>query len=185
MTETSKKKAGGCLCGAVRYEVSGEPFTVIHCHCFSCRRHTGSPIVTFAGFKKGQVRFTMGERRIFESSPGVGRAFCGQCGTPLTWEADRGDLGPIVEFHISTFDDPNAFVPESHLHYDERIAWFDVADNLPRYHASEDDNGPFLRGPAIKAPPERKHRARRNGYLAGPPGHNAKARRLAANGSES
>jgi hypothetical protein len=152
MAETTEQVTGGCMCGAVRYEVIGDPFSVIHCHCLSCRRHTGAPVVTLAGFKQDQVRFTAGERRIYESSPGVGRAYCGQCGTPLTWEGDGGELGPIVEFHISTFDDPDVFVPQYHVHHDERIAWFDVADGLPRYHASEDDSEPYRRGPAIEGP---------------------------------
>ena len=152
MEETTEKVTGGCLCGAVRYETIGEHFSVIHCHCSSCRRHTGAPVVTLVGFKKDQVRFTKGERRIYESSPGVGRAFCGQCGTPLTWEGDGGDLGPLVELHISTFDDPSAFTPQSHLHHGERIAWFDVADALPRYHASDDNGEPYRRGPASEGP---------------------------------
>ncbi len=152
MAETTEQVTGGCMCGAVRYEVIGDPFSVIHCHCLSCRRHTGAPVVTLAGFKQDQVRFTAGERRIYESSPGVGRAYCGQCGTPLTWEGDGGELGPIVELHISTFDDPDVFVPQYHVHHDERIAWFDVADGLPRYHASEDDSEPYRRGPAIEGP---------------------------------
>ena len=147
---TDKASSGGCMCGAVRYEAVGEPFSVSHCHCHSCRRHTGAPVVTLAGFKKDQVRFTTGERRIYGSSPGVERAFCGQCGTPLTWEGDGGDLGPIIEIHISTFDDPDALVPQSHSYHDERIAWFDVADNLPRYRESGSSGEPYRRGPAIE-----------------------------------
>ncbi len=38
---------GGCMCGAVRYEAIGELLGVGHCHCASCRRHTGAPVVTF------------------------------------------------------------------------------------------------------------------------------------------
>ncbi len=57
----------------------------------------------------------------------------GCCGTPLTWEGDGGDLGPIVEFHLSTFDDPASLVPTAHAFYPERIPWFDIADSLPRY----------------------------------------------------
>ncbi len=152
MGDETTQATGGCMCGAVRYEVNGDPFSVLHCHCLSCRRHTGAPVVTLAGFKQDQIRFTTGDPRIYKSSPGVRRAFCGQCGTPLTWEGDGGDLGPIVELHISTFDDPNAFVPQGHVHHDERIAWFVVADALPRYHASDGDNKPYRLGPAIEGP---------------------------------
>ncbi len=100
------------MCGAVRYEAAGEPISVIHCHCLSCRRHTGAPVVTLVGLKKDRVRFTAGVRGLYQSSPGVGRGFCSQCGTPLTWEGDGGELGPLIEIHIGTLDDPSRFTPE-------------------------------------------------------------------------
>lgn len=138
---------GGCLCGAVRYEIEGEPFLVNHCHCRSCRRHTGGPVVTLAGFRSDQVRFSGVARKLFESSPGVHRAFCNHCGTPLSWEGDGGDLGPILEIHISTFDDPNSLRPTAHAFDAERIPWFDTADRLPRYAGFVDDHPPARQGP--------------------------------------
>jgi hypothetical protein len=53
----------------------------------------------------------------------------------------------IVELHISTLDDPNAFIPTNHLFYLEKIAWFDVADDLPRYHGFDSDSEVCCRGP--------------------------------------
>jgi hypothetical protein len=138
------KMTGGCMCGAVRYETTGPSFGVGHCHCRSCRKHNGAAVVTLAGFKVDQVTFSGDQRGIYQSSPGVGRAFCGKCGTPLTWEGDGGELGPILEFHISTFDNPEALVPTSHAFAPERISWFDVADNLPRFEGFPDE-GPVLR----------------------------------------
>ncbi len=147
------KLAGGCMCGAVRYEVTGESFGVNHCHCESCRKHNGAAVVTLAGFKADQVAFSGEARKIYASSPGVGRAFCGRCGTPLTWEGDGGELGPIFEFHISTFDDPNALVPTAHAFYPERIRWFDVADELPRYQDFPGDGPPQRHGPVADGLP--------------------------------
>jgi hypothetical protein len=136
------------MCAAVRYEVTGEPFLVSHCHCLSCRKHNGGPVVTLAGFKKGQVRFEGDERGIYESSAGVGRAFCGKCGTPLTWEGDGGEeLGFLFEFHLSTFDDPETLVPTGHAFYPERVSWFDIADSLPRFEGFVDDAPPLSHGP--------------------------------------
>jgi len=146
MTEVPEKTAGGCMCGAVRYEATGAPVSTMYCHCTSCRKHTGAPAVTLVGYKSDQVAFIKGERKIYESSPGVGRAFCGQCGTPLTWEGDGGELGPLVEFLISTLDNPDAFTPQGHLHHPERISWFDTADGLPRYR-EWDDEDPYLTAP--------------------------------------
>jgi hypothetical protein len=145
---TETKLSGGCMCGAVRYEVSGDPFLVSHCHCQSCRKHNGGPVVTLAGYLKDQVRFSGDQRSLYESSPGVGRAFCSKCGTPLTWEGDGGEeLGFIVEIHLSTFDDPEALKPTGHAFYPERISWFDIADSLPRYEGFVDMSPLISHGP--------------------------------------
>jgi hypothetical protein len=140
---------GGCMCGAVRYQVAGDSFDISHCHCLSCRKHNGGPVVTLAGFRADQVSWSGAERKIYESSPGVGRAFCIECGTPLTWEGDGGEgLGPIFEFHISTFDHPELMVPTAHTFARERIAWFDIADELPRYEGFSEDSSILHYGPA-------------------------------------
>ena len=155
MDGTDDVRAGGCMCGAVRYEVRGAPFWVGHCHCESCRKHTGAPLVTFVAFREEQVTFSKGARRIYESSPGVGRAFCGNCGTPLTWEGQgrQEGLGMIYEFHISTLDAPDEVRPENHVFYPERISWFDVADHLPRHRGMYYKTGVEQYGPTADGLP--------------------------------
>jgi len=152
MGEKTLPITGGCMCGAVRYETTGESVRVINCHCESCRKHTGAPSVTLAVHKVDQVEFSGDERKIYESSPGVGRAFCGNCGTPLTWETDLGDVGPICAVHISTFDNPDVLMPTAHSFYPERISWFDIADNLPRYEGFVVGGSLLRHGPAIAEP---------------------------------
>ncbi len=147
------KMTGGCMCGAVRYEITGDSFAVTHCHCHSCRKHNGAAVVTLAGFKASQVTFSGDERKIYESSPGAKRAFCGKCGTPLTWEGDSGELGPIFEFHISTFDNPDVLVPTAHAFEPERIPWLDIADNLPRYEGFAEDSPLLRHGPVSEGLP--------------------------------
>jgi hypothetical protein len=91
-------------------------------------------VVAFVVFTADQVEWLVGDRSLYESSPGVLRAFCRDCGTPLTWEGN--DAGSeLVEFHISTLDNPDEFPPNEHTHHDERISWFEVADKLPRHRA--------------------------------------------------
>ena len=146
--KNEKKMSGGCMCGAVRYEARGESFSIAHCHCHSCRKNNGGPVVTLAGYLKSQVTFSGKERSLYASSPAVLRAFCSNCGTPLTWEGDAGELGQVIELHISTFDDPEAMVPTCHAFYPERISWFDVADDLPRYEGFPEDSVVLCHGPA-------------------------------------
>ncbi len=56
-------------------------------------------------------------------------------------------MGPIVELHISTFDNPDALVPSPHAYYSERITWMDIADNLPRYEGFSEDSPLLRHGP--------------------------------------
>ena len=107
---SDERVVGGCKCGAVRYEAIGKPFVVAYCHCTDCRGFTGAPVVAWVAFETQNVRFNKGERKIYESSPGRDWGFCDQCGTSLTWEGNAFDRH-ITEFHISTLDKPEEFVP--------------------------------------------------------------------------
>jgi len=122
--------AGGhCLCGRLTFEAEGEPRWVSYCHCASCRRHAASPVTCFVNFNRDQVVFS-GERTTFDSSPGVTRSHCARCGTPIAYEtASRADE---IDLYLNAFDDPDAFEPQLHAHFDERIPWFDTRDDLPR-----------------------------------------------------
>lgn len=154
MGEETLPVTGGCLCGAVRYETTGESYKILNCHCQSCRGHTGAPMATLAVFKVDQVKFSGDERKIYESSPGVGRAFCAKCGTSLTWESRLGGLGPVCALHVSTSDNPDALQPIAHTFYSERISWFDVADNLPRYEGMSMNSSLLRHGPAMEKQPD-------------------------------
>ena len=142
----STKSTGRCLCGTVRFEVKGDPLWVAHCHCESCRRHTGCAVTTFVGFCKSALSYTHGTPGVYESSPGVRRRHCVHCGTPLSYEADRCD--DEVHLYISTLDDPARFPAQSHVFFAERIAWFDVHDALPRYVGFGTGKPPVSIGPA-------------------------------------
>ena len=145
------KVTGGCMCGAVRY-AAPEAHAVVYCHCKSCRSHTGAAVAALVGYLKSEIAWTGDERRIYESSPGIGRGFCGKCGTPLTWEGHVEELGgDLIEVFISTTDDPDALVPQFHIWTDERIELFDTVDELPRYHGwMHDGSEPFNHGPVMK-----------------------------------
>ena len=106
-------------------------------------------------FAAEQVTFSGDERKIFQSSDAAGRAFCGKCGSSLTFEADLTGYGPICAIHISVFDSPEALVPESHSFYVDRLSWFDVADGLPRYEGFVLDDQLMQHGPVTEGLPAR------------------------------
>ena len=135
MNQVAEERTGSCFCGAAKFKAVGKPFWVGYCHCFSCRKATGAPVVMFAGYEMAQVEFSGHPRKKHLSPPDVTRTFCDQCGTPLTWEGDSNlpERGVIVELYISTFDDPDSLEPTSHLWYPEHISWFETRDDLPRF----------------------------------------------------
>lgn len=122
---------GGCLCGALRYEVRGEPVTVALCHCSMCRRSAGAPLVAWAMFERDAFAFTQGKPAVYRSSPGAERGFCGSCGTQLTFRAEF--LPGLVDLTVASLDDAAALIPRMHIWESSRLPWLEVSDTLPRH----------------------------------------------------
>lgn len=121
---TSQSLEGGCLCGAVRYRITGRVPDANLCHCRSCRMATGGPAVAFADLAPGQFAWTKGEPTFFASSPPVRRGFCPTCGSSLTYESD--DLPGEVHVLSATLDTPEAVPPTAEVFAEERIPWMHV-----------------------------------------------------------
>lgn len=137
---------GRCLCGAVRYAITGALLRVVHCHCDSCRRQTASPVATFLILRAEDFRVTAGAVAEFRSSPPVRRGFCPGCGSPIYYRTDaRADM---VDVFIGTLDDPAAVRPDAHVHAGEQLPWFELHDTLPRYAQGSTNVSPIRHGPA-------------------------------------
>jgi len=111
-TRTTDLHTGGCLCGAVRFSVSGEPTGGNHCHCSMCRKDSGSGVSTFVTFPTATLKWD-GKPAEFESSPNRFRGFCPKCGSSLTWR--HGDYPDFLDFRLGSFDDPTPFKAKKHL----------------------------------------------------------------------
>ena len=122
---------GGCICGAVRYEAKGQSVMVELCHCRSCRHAVGAPLMAWAAFRRGDFAITTGAPTIYESSPGLERAFCGRCGTSLTLADDR--FSDEIYVSLGSLDDAELFPPEFHIWRSHRLSWLETSDSLPRY----------------------------------------------------
>jgi hypothetical protein len=122
---------GGCLCGAVRYCAIGPPSGITICHCATCRRASGAPLVAWSGFPAAGFNFTRGVPARYASSPGVERTFCGRCGTQLTYQ--RRESPDSVDLTLASLEDPEALVPEDHIWTASRLSWIALSDGLPAY----------------------------------------------------
>jgi len=128
---------GSCLCGNVKITLIGKPVWVGYCHCESCRRATGAAVVTHVGAHPSKLIYTSATPRVFESSPGVRRRFCADCGSPISYDSDRYDA--YVQVYLGLFNEPEKLLPRSHVNCVERISWFDTNDTLPRFDGTGDD----------------------------------------------
>jgi len=125
---------GGCLCGAIRFEVTEKPITTYYCHCSMCRKVSGSMFQIGVTVPIEGFAFVKGEPSAYESSPGCLRKFCSNCGSSLV-NMVPGDA-KLIEFQLGCLDDIEQITPEFHMHTLSQASWFDVADGLPRYAIS-------------------------------------------------
>ncbi len=125
------RRTGRCLCGAIAFATRGPSLMSAFCHCPSCRRASGAPVVAWAMFPSDRLEITRGEPRSVASSPGVRRRFCGDCGTALFFESK--EIEGLVDVTIASFDDPEALAPAMHIWDRHRLEWLDSGAGLPRH----------------------------------------------------
>ncbi len=125
--------AGGCYCGAVRYEVADEFVYAANCHCSDCRRATGAAFKSFAGIEADKLRVTGGRDKmmLFGEEPKTGHnAHCKLCGS-LLYSLVRD--GAFVHVAMGTLIDAPSIRPDKHIFVASKAAWYEIADDLPQY----------------------------------------------------
>ena len=145
--DLSSGGAGRCLCGSVRYAFDGPPNWQAHCHCESCRRATAAPFASFFGVARDRMRWTGNAPATYASSPGVTRSFCATCGTPMAYLTDQRP--DEIDLYAATLTDPAAYCATQHVHWNERLPWLALADDLPKLRAErqmqpDEDFAPVL-----------------------------------------
>ena len=123
---------GGCLCGAVRYEAGGEPYHSGYCHCVTCRRASGAPVVAWFSVKLTNFRLLKGEPRARVSSEHGERRFCPDCGTQMFFDDYR--YPDEIDITNASLDDPERVAPQFHLYMKSRIDWVRFGDGLKTFH---------------------------------------------------
>lgn len=121
------------MCGAVRYEISGALTRVTYCHCSVCRRwhgHVGAyTAVDRSGFRLAEQRGL----RWFESSKGVRRGFCGECGSSMLWDED-GEARMVL--CAGTLDAPTGLTSKAHIFVASKGDYYELPDDgLLRFDA--------------------------------------------------
>jgi hypothetical protein len=129
------KITGGCLCGAVRYEVSQRSDDYVgYCHCRMCQKALGGLFGVYVNFGGDDTFKFIGEKpKYYRSSEWLERGFCAECGTPLVVRDSTGFAAMI-----GSLDHPEDFPPTCHCGIESQLSWLKIDDDLPR-RKTEDD----------------------------------------------
>ena len=133
---------GGCLCGAVRFEITGPFLRAGHCHCSRCRRHSGTAVGTQGRVRREDFHLLEGQDRVrvFRPERGAVKAFCVTCGSSLfggTWPE-----GDEVSIRLGALDGDPGIRPQFHTFVDSKAAWDEIRDDLPQHPGALPDNTP-------------------------------------------
>lgn len=149
-------RTGGCLCGAVRYELSGRAQMDLSCFCRECQYVSGGgPSHTIIMLSK-DINITQGESTEYwtVSAKGrrVARVFCEKCGTPLFARNER--LPQYLAVKVGSLDDPSIFEPQANIWIKSAQPWHHLDASVSRFKENPELGVraifEFLRSSAVK-----------------------------------
>ena len=136
---------GSCLCGGVKFEITGPLLRPLNCHCSLCHKQHGAAFRTRARVKRSDFHWLQGENLVsyYQATPGYSRGFCQVCGSPVVnraepdWPSAQAHPVTLTEFGIAlaTLDDDPGVRAESHMFVRSKAPWHEITDNLPQYEA--------------------------------------------------
>ena len=120
----SQLHKASCLCGGVRFEVTGRLRDVVACHCIQCRKQTGNYMSATGCVDEALKMTSTSGLAWYESTPGYKRGFCSTCGSTLFWKADTYDRIAIA---AGVFDDPLGVPLKGHIYCDYAGDYYEIS----------------------------------------------------------
>jgi len=132
----SSRHLGSCLCGDVRFEVTGDFESFYLCHCARCRKDTGSAHAANLFASAARLTWLSGSARVATFRAPSSRhqkSFCMSCGSALPGLHMDGALLVVP---AGSLDSPLALRPDAHIFCASRADWDQHLEDLPH------DDGP-------------------------------------------
>ena len=123
---------GSCLCGDVRFTVTGEAYDPAVCHCSQCRKMSGH-IWAAAIVDEGGIEIS-GEVRWFEATPRARRGFCPRCGSSLFWQEHGSGR---MDFALGAVDGPTGMHLGRHIFVEDKGDYYDIAASEPQQEGED------------------------------------------------
>jgi hypothetical protein len=122
---------GRCLCGGIRYAISGRIGPIILCHCGMCRKAQGAAFAANSAVRRSYFRLLAGAELVtsYESSPQKWRCFCRVCGSPIY--SHRASVPDVVRIRLGLLDGDPGRRPAGHVMVEHKAVWYRIDDELP------------------------------------------------------
>lgn len=131
---TNGTMTGGCACGAVRYEITGEPVMAGHCQCRDCQRMTGTGHASMLAVPAPAIRMTgtlKYHRSTADSGSTVARGFCPECGSFISGTSSA--MPQLTTVAAASLDDPSQFRPQLVVYTCSAQPWDRMDPALPQF----------------------------------------------------
>jgi hypothetical protein len=126
--ENNTTRAGGCLCGGVRYRIRGALRGILACHCSQCRRTSGH-YAAMTSAPSANIELTSSTTLVwYQSSDTAERGFCNRCGGNLFWKQRGRDA---ISITAGTLDTPTGLAVEEHIFVADKSDYYAIEDGLP------------------------------------------------------
>ena len=128
---------GSCLCGDIRFEITGEIKNIVYCHCSKCRKAQGSAFATNGNLEEKNFKIISGKGNLteYESDQGQYKYFCKKCGSPII---SKNNSHPgTVRVRLGTIETEIKEKPEAHIFVSSKANWEEINDDLPQYNLYE------------------------------------------------
>ena len=135
------KHFGSCLCGQVRFEITGDFERFFLCHCGRCRKGTGSAHAANLFSSAARIDWLSGESKIKKfhvSSTRHERSFCSDCGAALPSLQMNGTLLVVP---AGSLDGPLTIKPDAHIFVASGANWDRRLEDVRKYDGLPDDEG--------------------------------------------
>ncbi len=118
---------GGCLCGAVRFVITGRLREVVACHCGQCQKVHGT-FGAYTACALDRLRFEKDAGLAwYASSQRATRGFCRICGSSLFWRpVGQG----TVSVAAGVLDDAGDLKLARHIFTADKPDWYAITDGL-------------------------------------------------------
>ena len=126
---------GGCMCGAVRYELKAAPMAVYRCHCKDCQRISNTTHTISMVVKREDAELVSGDLVAYDKPADSGRVVrmqrCAQCGTAI-WNEPLASAAVLV-MKAGNLDDMSWARPIGNIWTASKAPWERIDPNEPNF----------------------------------------------------